>query len=460
MRSKRTRTNMTKDCQPAVPASVHHAMNVARRGLNMLVKSAAATTGDASPDRRSPAVQERPVSSRVIQDPRPGLSVERYFTRQGVDPFDTVEWEQRDAVISGADGKVFFEQRGVEFPKSWSQTATNVVVQKYFRGTLGTPQREASVRAMIGRVADTIYGWGKTDGYFKSEADGWAFRDELVHLLLHQKMAFNSPVWFNVGVEDYPQCSACFINSVDDSMGSILQLAKTEGMLFKYGSGTGSNLSSLRSSRENLNGGGTASGPVSFMRGFDAFAGAIKSGGKTRRAAKMVILNIDHPDVVDFIDCKAIEEKKAWALIDAGYDGGFNVPGGAYDSVNYQNANHSVRVTDDFMNAVLRDGEWHTRSVTDGRKLDGFKARDIMRKMADAAWICGDPGIQYDTTVNDWHPCISTARINASNPCSEYMFLDDSACNLASLNLRKFQRPAGSATSADGATGGDLDVEA
>ncbi|HEX3757094.1 MAG TPA: vitamin B12-dependent ribonucleotide reductase, partial [Kofleriaceae bacterium] len=352
-------------------------------------------------------------------------------------------------------GKVFFEQRAVEFPKTWSQTATNVVVQKYFRGTLGTPERENSVRQMIGRVADTIYGWGKADGYFKSEADAWSFRDELVHLLLHQKMAFNSPVWFNVGVEPRPQCSACFINSVDDSMSSILGLAKTEGMLFKYGSGTGSNLSSLRSSRENLNGGGTASGPVSFMRGFDAFAGAIKSGGKTRRAAKMVILNIDHPDVVDFIDCKAIEEKKAWALIDAGYDGGFNVVGGAYDSVNYQNANHSVRVTDEFMTAVQRDSDWHTRAVVAGRKLDTHKARTLMRKMADAAWVCGDPGMQYDTTINDWHPCINTSRINASNPCSEYMFLDDSACNLASLNLRKFQRPAG-----PGEVGGDFDVEA
>ena len=406
------------------------------------------TTGDHTRASRQQAKQVSRVND--LGKLRPGLTVERFFTRQGVDPFDTVEWERRDAVISGADGKVFFEQRGVEFPKTWSQTATNVVVQKYFRGTLGTPQREDSVRTMIARVADTIYAWGKADGYFKSDADAWAFRDELVHLLLHQKMAFNSPVWFNVGVEEYPQCSACFINSVDDSMSSILGLAKTEGMLFKYGSGTGSNLSSLRSSREHLNGGGTASGPVSFMRGFDAFAGAIKSGGKTRRAAKMVILNVDHPDVVDFIDCKAIEEKKAWALIDAGYDGGFNVVGGAYDSVNYQNANHSVRVTDEFMTAVIRDADWHTRAITDGRRLDTYKARTVMRKMADAAWICGDPGIQYDTTINDWHPCINTARINASNPCSEYMFLDDSACNLASLNLRKFQR----------ADAGELDPEA
>ncbi len=405
----------------------------------MLVKSAAVAPGLGQEANQRIARK----SSRVIKDERPGLTFERYFTRQGVDPFDTVEWERRDAVISGADGKVFFEQRGVEFPKTWSQTATNVVVQKYFRGTVGTPERENSVRQMIGRVADTMYTWGKTDGYFKTEQDAWAFRDELVHLLLHQKMAFNSPVWFNVGVEAHPQCSACFINSVDDSMSSILGLAKTEGMLFKYGSGTGSNLSSLRSSRELLNGGGTASGPVSFMRGFDAFAGAIKSGGKTRRAAKMVILNVEHPDVVDFVDCKAIEEKKAWALIDAGYDGGFNVVGGAYDSVNYQNANHSVRVTDEFMNAVMRDSEFSTRSVTNGKPVETFRARTLMRKMADAAWICGDPGMQYDTTINDWHPCINTARINASNPCSEYMFLDDSACNLASLNLMKFRDAAG-----------------
>jgi ribonucleoside-diphosphate reductase alpha chain len=412
---------------------------------------ASPSKGDSKP---SGAEEARPFKhadkgSRVIKDPRPGLAVERYFTREGVDPFAEVEWELRDAVISGADKKVFFEQRQVEFPKTWSQTATNVVVQKYFRGTLGTPERERSVRQMVGRVADTIYSWGKEDGYFKSDRDAWSFRDELVHLLLQQKMAFNSPVWFNVGVEAEPQCSACFINSVDDSMASILTLAKTEGMLFKYGSGAGSNLSNLRSSRENLNGGGTASGPVSFMRGFDSFAGAIKSGGKTRRAAKMVILNVSHPDVVDFIDCKALEEKKAWALIDAGYDGGFNVVGGAYDSVGYQNANHSVRVTDDFMQAVLRDGEWSTKAILDGRVVDTFRARDMMRKMADAAWICGDPGIQFDTTVNDWHPCINTARINASNPCSEYMFLDDSACNLASLNLMKFRD-----------ANGDFDTEA
>src|SRR6188508_1482548 len=410
----------------------------------MLVKSTAVASGHNGEQQPQKANRK---SSRVIKDERPGLTFERFFTRQGVDPFETVEWERRDAVISGADGKVFFEQRGVEFPKTWSQTATNVVVQKYFRGTLGTPQRESSVRNMIARVADTIYAWGKADGYFKTEQDAWAFRDELVHLLLHQKMAFNSPVWFNVGVEEHPQCSACFINSVDDSMSSILGLAKTEGMLFKYGSGTGSNLSSLRSSREHLNGGGTASGPVSFMRGFDAFAGAIKSGGKTRRAAKMVILNIDHPDIVDFIECKSKEEAKAHALIASGYDGS-SPDSDAYSSIFFQNANNSVRVTDDFMYSVLRDNGFTTRAVKDGRPMQNFKAKDLLFRISDATWRCGDPGMQYDTTVNRWHTSKNTARINASNPCSEYMFLDDSACNLASLNLLKF------------APNGTFDVEA
>ena len=382
---------------------------------------------------------------------RPGMTFRRYFTQKGHDPFEDVEWELRDARITGADGEVFFEQKDVEFPKNWSQTATNVVVQKYFRGTLGTPGRETSVRQMVGRVVDAIYEWAREGGYFATTEDAWTFRDELSHLLLHQKMSFNSPVWFNVGVEDQPQCSACFINSVDDSMESILDLAKTEGMLFKYGSGAGSNLSALRSSSELLNGGGTASGPVSFMRGFDSFAGAIKSGGKTRRAAKMVILNIDHPDVISFIECKAIEEKKAWALIDAGYDGGFNVVGGAYDSIGYQNANHSVRVSDDFMQAVIEDKEWTTLSVGEGAVVETYRAREVMRKIADAAHLCGDPGMQFDTTINDWHPCINTGRINASNPCSEYMFLDDSACNLASLNLRKFETEDG--------TGAEFDVE-
>jgi ribonucleoside-diphosphate reductase alpha chain len=374
---------------------------------------------------------------------RTGMPLSRYFTTPGVDPFNDVEWELRTAQITGENGKVYFEQKDVEIPKTWSTTATNVVVQKYFRGIVGTPQRERSVRQLISRVADTITGWGRKAKYFATEEDVWTFRDELVHLLVHQKMAFNSPVWFNVGVEEHPQCSACFINSVDDSMDSILTLAKTEGMLFKWGSGTGSNLSNLRSSREHLNGGGTASGPVSFMRGFDSFAGAIKSGGKTRRAAKMVILNVDHPDVVDFIECKAREERKAWALIDAGYEGGFNVAGGAYDSIAYQNANHSVRVTDEFMYAVQKDGEWKTRAIVDGRPVESFKARELLRKIAEAAHQCGDPGMQYDTTVNAYHTCPNTARINASNPCSEYMFLDDSACNLASLNLRKFQNEDG-----------------
>jgi ribonucleoside-diphosphate reductase alpha chain len=292
-------------------------------------------------------------------------------------------------------------------------------------------------------VCDTVTNWGREDGYFKSDEDAQTFRDELTWLCLHQHMAFNSPVWFNVGTEEHPQCSACFINSVDDTMESILGLAKTEGMLFKWGSGAGSNLSAIRSSRETLRGGGTASGPVSFMRGFDAFAGVIKSGGKTRRAAKMVILDVDHPDVVDFVNCKSVEEKKAWALIDAGYDGGFNVPGGAYDSVFYQNANHSVRVSDDFMEAVLKDGDWVTKARTTGEAVETLKAKDIMAQIAEATWLCGDPGMQYDTTINDWHTCANTDRIYASNPCSEYMFLDDSACNLASLNLMKFRNDHG-----------------
>jgi len=393
-------------------------------------------------DMKSTMVSEEKNSTEDAAG-RVGLSFQRYFTRDGVDPFEEVEWELRDATIKGAGGEIYFEQKGVEFPTEWSQTSTNVVVQKYFRGTVGTPDREHSIKQMIGRVADTIYGWGVKDTYFKTAADAKSFRDELVHLLVNQKMAFNSPVWFNVGVEEHPQCSACFINSVDDSMESILDLAKTEGMLFKYGSGAGSNLSKLRSSAELLNGGGTASGPVSFMKGFDSFAGAIKSGGKTRRAAKMVILNAEHPDIMTFVNSKKDEEQKAWALIDAGYDGGFNSPGGAYDSVQFQNANHSVRVSDDFMDAVISDGEWSTKAVMGERTIDTMQARSLMREISEAAHVCGDPGLQFDTTINDWHPCINTDRIHASNPCSEYMFLNDSACNLASLNLRKFVRPDG-----------------
>jgi ribonucleoside-diphosphate reductase alpha chain len=368
----------------------------------------------------------------------PGIDYDRFFTKEGIDPFDEIEWDLRSAVIGNEKGSVVFEQRDVEIPRFWSQQATNIVVSKYFRGTIGTPERERSVKQLIGRVVDTITEWAVKQKYFASEDDLQAFSDDLKHLLVYQKAAFNSPVWFNVGFEKHPQCSACFINAVQDTMESILGLAKTEGMLFKYGSGTGSNLSNIRSSQELLAGGGTASGPVSFMKGFDAFAGVIKSGGKTRRAAKMVILNAEHPDIVEFINCKVEEEKKAWALIDAGYDGSFTGP--AYASVFFQNSNNSVRVSDEFMRAVLDDGEWTTRAVRDGQPVQTYRARDLMRQIAEATHICGDPGMQFDTTVNDWHTCPNTARINASNPCSEYMFLDDSACNLSSINLMKFVR--------------------
>jgi ribonucleoside-diphosphate reductase alpha chain len=370
-----------------------------------------------------------------------GLRFARFFTSPETDPFDAVDWEVRDALITNEKGETVFEHRGVEVPKTWSQTATNVVVSKYFRGQLGSDQRERSVRQLIGRVADTITGWGRTGGYFLTPEDEATFHAELAHILLNQHACFNSPVWFNVGIEERPQCSACFINAVEDTMQSILTLAKTEGMLFKYGSGTGSNLSKLRSSRELLAGGGTASGPVSFMKGFDAFAGVIKSGGKTRRAAKMVMLDIDHPDIVDFIRCKEVEERKAWALIEAGYAGGFNVTGGAYDSIAYQNANHSVRVSDDFMNRVLADGDWTTVARTTGAPMGSYKARELMGMIAESTWQCGDPGLQYDTTINEWHTCSATDRIRASNPCSEYMFLDDTACNLASINLMRFHEP-------------------
>src|SRR6478609_8166691 len=380
-------------------------------------------------------------ATSTTQPAIPGLEYERFFSRDGIDPFDEIEWDLRSAVIGSEKGEVVFEQRDVEIPKFWSQQATNIVVSKYFRGQIGTPERERSVKQLIGRVVDTITAWAEKQKYFASDEDLHAFSDDLKHLLVYQKAAFNSPVWFNVGFEKAPQCSACFINSVQDTMESILGLAKTEGMLFKFGSGTGSNLSAIRSSRELLAGGGTASGPVSFMKGFDAFAGVIKSGGKTRRAAKMVILNAEHPDIVEFINCKVEEEKKAWALIDAGYDGSFTGP--AYASVFFQNSNNSVRVTDEFMRAVMDDSEWHTRAVRDGAVMDTYKARDLMRQIAEATHLCGDPGLQFDTTVNDWHTCPNTARINASNPCSEYMFLDDSACNLASINLMKFVREDG-----------------
>ncbi|MFO7607803.1 MAG: vitamin B12-dependent ribonucleotide reductase [Candidatus Krumholzibacteriia bacterium] len=384
-----------------------------------------------------PRVEPRPEAGHPAQ----GLTIERRFTVEGVHPFDAIAWERRTAIIANDKGETLFRQDDCEIPRSWTQLATNVVVSKYFRGGMGTPERETSVRQLVGRVADTVTGWGLKDGYFATDRDAEAFQAELTYLLVNQLASFNSPVWFNVGVEKRPQCSACFINAVEDSMASILDLAKTEGMLFKYGSGTGSNLSALRSSRESLTAGGQASGPVSFMRGFDAFAGVIKSGGKTRRAAKMVILNADHPDIEEFIDCKVNEERKAWALIDAGYDGSFG--GEAYNSVFFQNSNNSVRVSNEFMRAVQEDGDWTTHAICGGRPMDTYKARHLMRKIAEGTHVCGDPGMQFDTTINDWHTCRSTDRIRASNPCSEYMFLDNSACNLASLNLMKFRTPEG-----------------
>src|SRR5947209_11601827 len=371
-----------------------------------------------------------------------GLEFQRLFTDGRVSPLDAVEWERRTAQIANEKGATIFRQENVEVPKAWSQTATNIVASKYFHGKPGTRAREGSAKQLIGRVVNTIVRWGEAGGYFANAESRNAFKDELTHLLLEQKMAFNSHVWFNVGVQPKPQCSACFINSVQDSMDSIMNLTKTEGMLFKWGSGTGTNFSTLRGSKEPLSGGGIASGPVSFMKGFDAFAGVIKSGGKTRRAAKMVILNIDHPDIVEFIECKMKEERKAHVLIEQGYDSG--IDGDAYASIFFQNANHSVRVTDDFMRASEEDRDWWTRNVTDGQPNEKLRARDLLAKVADSTWHCGDPGMQYDTTVNRWHTCKNTARINASNPCSEYMLLDDTACNLASLNLMKYLGPNGS----------------
>jgi ribonucleoside-diphosphate reductase alpha chain len=421
--------------------------------------------------------QTSATTNAATSTPKPkatGLSFRRFFTKAGVSPYDDVEWERRTASITDSKGGIIFEQKEVEVPKDWSMTATNIVASKYLHGQVGTPERETGVRQLVTRVAETIRDWGLAQGYFRTPEDGASFHDELAHLLIRQYAAFNSPVWFNVGcdriepksdgqswhwnatsnrvefgVTGYtkPQCSACFINSVKDSLDSILTLAKTEGMLFKWGSGTGTNLSPLRSSTENLSGGGTASGPLSFMKGFDAFAGVIKSGGKTRRAAKMVILNVDHPDIVDFIECKSKEEAKAHALVEAGYDGS-SPDSEAYSSIFFQNANNSVRVTDDFMYAVLRDADFSTRAIRDGSPMRTFKAKELLYKISDATWRCGDPGMQYDTTVNRWHTSKNTARINASNPCSEYMFLDDSACNLASLNLLKF------------APNGTFDVEA
>jgi ribonucleoside-diphosphate reductase alpha chain len=399
-----------------------------------------------------------------------GLMFSRRFSKEGVSPYDELQWERRTASITDTKGNSIFEQKDVEVPVDWSMTATNIVASKYLHGQIGTPERETGVRQLVGRVVETIRDWGLAGGYFATPGDAAIFHDELAHMLLTQKVAFNSPVWFNVGCDRLepdsdgqnwhwdpasggvkysatgyrnPQCSACFINSVDDSLESILTLAKTEGMLFKWGSGTGTNLSTIRGSRELLSGGGEASGPLSFMRGFDAFAGVIKSGGKTRRAAKMVILNADHPDIMDFIDCKAKEEAKAFTLIKAGYDGS-GPDSEAYSSIFFQNANNSVRVSDEFMRAYESDGEFTTYTVKSHEPVNTYKARDVMKKIAEATWLCGDPGMQFDTTINKWHTSKNTARINASNPCSEYMFLDNSACNLASFNLLKYQTPAGS----------------
>src|SRR4051812_34805036 len=365
-----------------------------------------------------------------------GLTVERHFTEVGVDPFSTVEWEMRTAEVGG------FKQDDVEFPASWSQNATNIVAQKYFRGRTGSPERESSVKQMIGRVAGTIAGWGREGGYFASDEDAQAFEDELTHILLNQMAAFNSPVWFNVGFEEQPQCSACFILSVEDTLESILDWNTREGRVFRGGSGSGINLSRIRSSKEHLSKGGLASGPVSFMRGADAWAGTIKSGGKTRRAAKMVVLDVDHPDILDFIWCKAREEEKAAALRDAGFD--MRLDSESFASIQYQNANNSVRVTDEFMERAERAEEWELKARVDEAANEIVDAKDVLNQIADAAWRCADPGVQYDTTINEWHTCPVSGRINASNPCSEYMHVDDSACNLASLNLMKFRRADGS----------------
>ncbi len=384
------------------------------------------------------------VNSVVDEDA--SLAVRRHFTLEGRDPYDEIDWEVRDAHIPGKNGPAF-EQRGVEFPKFWSQTATNIVAQKYFRGRLSSPERETSVKQMIGRVVGTVGAWGRDGGYFATDDEAQTFEDELKAILVNQLAAFNSPVWFNVGFEEKPQCSACFILSIEDSMDAILDWIRREGIIFRGGSGSGVNLSRLRSSKEQLSKGGHASGPVSFMRGADASAGTIKSGGKTRRAAKMVVLDVDHPDIVEFIWCKAHEEEKARVLEAAGYDMSLDSPDWA--SIQYQNANNSVRVSDTFMEAVASDAEWNLTARTDGTVVETIKARKLLHDIAEAAWRCADPGVQYDTTINAWHTLPNTGRINASNPCSEYMSIDDSACNLASLNLMKFRRDDG-----------ELDVEA
>jgi ribonucleoside-diphosphate reductase alpha chain len=405
-----------------------------------VLKKGEADDSDPFGDTESVAYANVPANENSSIAKKAGLTVSRRYTIKGHDVFKTCEWELRTANITGGNGETVFKQEGVEVPKFWSQMATNVVSSKYFRGQLNTLEREFSVKQLVGRVADTFYKWGKQGGYFATDDDAQAFHDELRYILIHQLAAFNSPVWFNLGWPGRRQAiSACYINEVADNMETILDLYKTEGLLFKDGSGSGLNLSVLRSSKEPLTAGGRSSGPISFMKGLDASAGSIKSGGSTRRAACMRVLDVDHPDIVDFISCKADAEKKAHALIEAGYSGAFNVSNGAYDTVPFQNANHSVRVSDDFMKTVERDGTWHTKFRTTGEVAGEVKARDIMQKIGEATWVCGDPGMQYDTTINDWHTCANTDRIYASNPCSEYMFLNSTACNLSSLNLMRFR---------------------
>ena len=374
-------------------------------------------------------------------DPTLGLKFTRFYTEEGIHPYSKVKWVKQDVKVSSSEGAAVFEQKDVEFPEFWTTNAVQIVTSKYFHGKMNTEQRETSLKQLIDRVVDSITEWGSEGGYFASETDKIVFQDELTDILLFQRASFNSPVWFNVGTVNKPQASACFINSVEDTMDSILDLAKTEGMIFKFGSGSGVNISKLRAKGELLSTGGTSSGPLSFMKGYDAFAGSIKSGGKTRRAAKMVLMDAWHPDVLDFIDAKVKEEKKAWALIDAGYDGSFT--GEAYNSVFFQNANHSVRVHDDFMDALMKNKDWDLTAVTTGEVMKTIPARELLTRVSEATHICGDPGLQYSTTINKWHTCKNTGPINASNPCSEYVFLDDTACNLASINLLKYRNDDG-----------------
>jgi ribonucleoside-diphosphate reductase alpha chain len=379
---------------------------------------------------------------KLADNPENGLIFKRYFTKEGLHPYDALVWGKRDVKVTSSEGKVIFSQNNVEFPENWSQNAVQIVTSKYFHGQQNTSQRESSLRQLLDRVTLTIGKWGSEQGYFASQEDATIFTEELILILLNQYASFNSPVWFNAGTIPKPQLSACFINSVEDTMDSILELAKTEGLIFKYGSGSGVNISKLRAKGEPLSTGGTSSGPISFMKGYDAFAGSIKSGGKTRRAAKMVLMDVWHPDILQFIISKAEEEKKAWALIDAGYDGSFT--GEAYSSVFFQNANHSIRVSDEFMQKIMVDGKWNLRTVRSGETSSIHRARGILNEISKATHLCGDPGMQYSSTINKWHTCKTSGPINASNPCSEYVFLDDTACNLASINLLKYRKADGS----------------